>query len=283
MRTQVKVGESELAVGESELALSILSRVTLQYHENIHKLSHEIKRKVLEWRNSTPTSTDPTSTDPTSCTVNMILDELIQCEKELKSVLLYSIQSQSIHHHLTLFLVEKHQKVMCRIHKLEELLIEKTKQKSGQVQELHRNITELDLLLQASKSLLFTTGNSSTGQNSTQNSTGQNSTQNSTGQNSTQNTTCSIDGAELLDYSFRVAKRTLSTFEPPIPQESEMRMSRLFDVNVGRHWLGLDETNGPNGDIGTAKQVELEVVMQLDQVESGQVLAETREELLDLF
>lgn len=43
-----------------------------------------------------------------------------------------------------------------------------------------------------------------------------------------QNTATGVDCTQLLNYAQRVAKHTLSSIEPPIPQDNQMRVSMLY-------------------------------------------------------
>lgn len=79
----------------------------------------------------------------------------------------------------------------------------------------------------------------------------------------------SIDSKDLLSYAQRVAKHTLSSNLPPIPQDSQMRQSLLFQdlVEEGEQMVKEDEGRVGGMDIDLLEKVEEE---------------ELKEELLDL-
>ena len=201
--------------------------------------------------------------NPTSSSVNVIfqrnLYEIYAIELKLNSVLtdgiLYYIFS------ILMLLVEKHQIINGNINRLQNDC-ESMKQSQQKITEsLFLKIDNFSLLLEHGKSLLSVKDNDSTSE--------------------------PIDVNELLLYSSRVARHTLSVLTPPIPQDDQMRSSKLFSIGdkLNRNGENLHEISKsiPEKSKDTVK-IDLDVdVTKSSGAQDGPGAENDAEELLDLF
>lgn len=100
-----------------------------------------------------------------------------------------------------------------------------------------------------------------------------------------------VDVKELLRYSARVAKHTLSALTPPIPQEDQIRSSRLFEMGDKLPPDTADKENGTGTEHDDNNNV-IKIDMGLDETggasssaQDGSVYVndDSVEDLLDLF
>jgi hypothetical protein len=164
-----------------------------------------------------------------------------------------------------IMLVEKHQAINRKINRLQNDCEAKKQYQRKITESLFHNIEKNSSLLHQGKSLLSLKSNNDSFSEP-------------------------IDVNDLLLYSSRVARHTLSAITPPIPQDDQMRSSKLFAIGDKLKQNGdhpLDSADNIPYQRKETVKIDLEVdgtgVFISNGAQDGYAVENDGEELLDLF